>query len=87
MNCLDGGNGLGTGLELSHVVLDHSFNSGREVEKGERSWTLVGVRVMRWFQSASVTLASLSRRRMSWNLTCSGSWPDWRMTWSRTTAC
>ena len=32
MNCLDGGNGLATGLELSHVVLGHSFDSGDEVE-------------------------------------------------------
>ena len=32
VDSLDGGDGLTTGLELSHVVLDHSFNSWDEVE-------------------------------------------------------
>ena len=32
MHSLDGGNGLPTGLELSHVVLNHSLNSWDEVE-------------------------------------------------------
>ena len=32
MYSLDGGNRLATGLELSHVVLNHSFNSGDKVE-------------------------------------------------------
>ena len=32
MDSLDGGDGLSTGLELSHVVFDHSFNSWDEVE-------------------------------------------------------
>ena len=32
MDSLDGGNGLTTGLELNHVVFDHSFNSWDKVE-------------------------------------------------------
>ena len=32
MHSLDGGDGLATCLELSHVVLNHSFNGGDEVE-------------------------------------------------------
>ena len=36
VDSLDGGNGLTTGLELSHVVLDHRFNGWDEVEgRGE----------------------------------------------------
>ena len=32
VDSLGGGDGLTTGLELSHVVLDHSFKSWDEVE-------------------------------------------------------
>ena len=32
MHSLDGGNGLATGLELGHIVLDYIFNSGDEAE-------------------------------------------------------
>ena len=37
MYSLDGGDGLTTGLELSHIVLNHSFNSRDEVE-GSGEW-------------------------------------------------
>ena len=32
MDSIDGGDGLATGLELSHIVLDDSFNSWDDVE-------------------------------------------------------
>ena len=37
MDSLDGGDGLATGLELSIIVLNHSSNSGDEVE-GSGEW-------------------------------------------------
>ena len=38
MDNLDGGDGPTTGLELSHAVLDHSFNSRDEME-GSSEWS------------------------------------------------
>ena len=37
VDSLDGSDGLATGLELSHVVLSHSFNSWDEME-GSSEW-------------------------------------------------
>ena len=78
----DGGYRLSARSEFGDV-LDDGFDSGVEVEgvgKRDRSVTHVGVCIMRWFQSARVTLASLRCNRMSRNSTCWGSCPACRMT-------
>ena len=72
MNCLDGGNGLATGLELSHVVLDHSFNSGDEVEGSGRRGRGPGI----WWECGS--WGGSSRPLWPWHLSvgggCLGTW-------------